>query len=132
MASIIYPKPGSTSTVYVGKEFVSECIPHRRVGGFDQNIDESKLWSIFEPFGEIKEVFIPRDRTIDNAHKGFGFVELAEEADARAAIENVHMNQFFGQTLKCNLARPSRIVLEGVNPSSGNEPGSTRGAFING
>lgn len=119
MTSFIYPKPGSVSTVYVGKTFPTRIIliiP----GGFDQSIDESKLWSIFETFGEIREIFLPRDQTVSGLHKGFGFVELAEEDDAKSAIDNLHMNQFFGQTFKCNLARPSRIVVEGVGSSSGN------------
>jgi RNA recognition motif-containing protein len=60
-------------------------------------------------------VFIPRDRTAEGGHRGFGFVEFENADDAKAAIDNMHMNRIFGETIRCNLARPTRITTAGIH-----------------
>lgn len=99
--SITYPAPGKQNTLYVG--------------GFGPSMDEEKLYNAFIIFGEIKEIFIPRDRTIEGGHRGFGFIEFESKEDARAAIDNMHMNEIFGDIIRCNLARPTRITTAGVH-----------------
>lgn len=99
--SVVYPAPGNKNTIYVG--------------GLDANIDEQKLHDAFIMFGEIKEVFIPRDRTIESTHHGFAFIEYFEAEDAKAAIDNMHMNEIYGQIIRCNMARPTRITTAGVH-----------------
>ena len=98
--SVIYPAPGNKTTIYVG--------------GFGPEIDESKLHAVFIPFGPIREVFIPRDTTTAGGHRGFGFVEYEESGDAKSAIDNMHMNEVWGDIIRCNMARPTRIVTAGV------------------
>jgi peptidyl-prolyl isomerase E (cyclophilin E) len=78
-------------------------------------MNESMLQMTFIPFGDIKEVFIPRDTTVEGTHRGFGFVEFEREEDARAAVDNMHLSEVFGQILRCNLARPTRITTSGVH-----------------
>ena len=62
------------------------------------------MQSAFVPFGELKEVHIPLDKTTGK-HKGFGFVQFIEDEDAEAAIDNMNENELFGRTLRVNLAR---------------------------
>lgn len=90
----------------------------RVLGGFGEDFDENMLYTAFLPFGNIKEVFLPRDHTAPAHHRGYGFVEFEEEEDAKAAIDNMHMNEVFNHVLKCNFARPTRIVTAGVHTSS--------------
>lgn len=99
--SITYPAPGKQNTLYVG--------------GFGPSMNEEKLYNTFIIFGDIKEVFIPKDRTIEGGHRGFGFIEFESKEDARAAIDNMHMNEIFGDIIRCNLARPTRITTAGVH-----------------
>jgi RNA recognition motif-containing protein len=39
-------------------------------------------------------------------HRGFGFIEFAEQSDALDAIDNMHLNELNGRVLKVNLSRP--------------------------
>mmetsp|Transcript_35181 Transcript_35181/g.77011 ORF Transcript_35181/g.77011 Transcript_35181/m.77011 type:complete len:123 (-) Transcript_35181:95-463(-) len=82
------------------------------VGGLDDNVDRAMLQAAFLPFGEIRTVEIPSDNKTGK-HRGFGFVEFAEEGDAQDAIDNMHESEFFGRTIRVNLARePSRKPRE--------------------
>ena len=77
------------------------------------------MHAAFIPFGELKEVFIPRDKTSDGGLRGFGFVEFKHAEDAKSAIDNMHMSQIWGQTIRCNLARPTRITTAGIHTAPG-------------
>ncbi len=136
--SVIYPRAESKATVYVGKlsyvrrrpllcrSFIN-CDGNglhlcSHLGGFGDEMDEEKLYAAFVTFGDIVEVFIPRD--VDSSrsngkHKGFGFVEYERSEDARAAIDNMHMNEIFGHVIRCNIARPTRIMTAAALGASG-------------
>ncbi|RLN95624.1 hypothetical protein BBJ28_00006844 [Nothophytophthora sp. Chile5] len=58
------------------------------VGGLDKQVTEQGLYTAFVPFGPLKSVQIPMDYKTQSS-KGFGFVEFEDEADARAAIDNM-------------------------------------------
>ena len=36
--------------------------------------------------------------------QGFGYVEFEKEQDARNSIDNMHLTEFFGLVIRCNLA----------------------------
>lgn len=36
--------------------------------------------------------------------QGFGYIEFEKEQDARNSIDNMHLNEFFGLVIRCNLA----------------------------
>ena len=74
------------------------------VGGLDESATEEIVYAAFIPFGDIREVNIPKDFT-ENKNKGFAFVDYEEEDDAAAAIENMHGSELLGKVLKVNLAR---------------------------
>lgn len=50
----------------------------------------------------------------DERHKGFGFVTFASSADAQDAIDNMDLNELRGKVLRVNLARPSKIPVQGL------------------
>lgn len=74
------------------------------VGGLDQSVTEETLFAAFIPFGDIREVNLPRDFT-ENTNKGFAFVDYEEEEDATAAVDNMHGSELQGKVLKVNMAR---------------------------
>eukprot|EP01029_Cantina_marsupialis_P021596 TRINITY_DN5196_c0_g1_i2.p1 TRINITY_DN5196_c0_g1~~TRINITY_DN5196_c0_g1_i2.p1 ORF type:complete len:120 (-),score=39.29 TRINITY_DN5196_c0_g1_i2:175-534(-) len=83
---------------------------HRRtvyVGGLEERVVEENLGKAFAPFGEIVSVNIPLDQ-LTQKNRGFGFVEFEEEEDARDAVDNMHLNEMFGRTIKVNIARPQK------------------------
>ncbi|CAG8555313.1 2892_t:CDS:2 [Paraglomus brasilianum] len=79
------------------------------VGGLDDQVNEQILHASFIPFGDIVEIQIPPDPASHNQHRGFGFVEFEEPADAQAAIDNMHLSELYGKVIKVNLARPMKM-----------------------
>ena len=59
----------------------------------------------FEEFGEIASVksIMDRDR---GRSKGFGFVEMPDDDEAKAAIAALNETEHMGRSLKVNEARP--------------------------
>ena len=82
------------------------------VGGLEENVTEEILYSAFIPFGDLKEVNIPKDFTA-NKHKGFGFVEFEDTEDAQEALENMDGAEIFGKVVRCNFAKPMTKVSSG-------------------
>lgn len=74
------------------------------VGGLDQSVTEEIVYAAFIPFGDLREVNLPKDFT-ENKNKGFAFVDYEEEEDAAAAVENMHGSELQGKVLKVNMAR---------------------------
>ncbi len=71
--------------------------------------DDNDLRELFEPFGEVTsaKVIFDRDR---NRSKGFGFVEMADDSSAKAAIAELNESSFEGRDLVVKVAedRPQR------------------------
>ncbi len=66
---------------------------------------ESELRSLFEPHGQVMRASIVMDRETGRS-RGFGFVEMANDNEARAAIEAVNGQEVGGRPLKVNEAKP--------------------------
>ena len=75
------------------------------VGNLSYNVSEGDLQRLFAQAGEVKEVALIMDRTTRQS-KGFGFVEMATEADAQKAIEMLNEYELDSRKLIVNLARP--------------------------
>ncbi|PVU98950.1 hypothetical protein BB559_001160 [Furculomyces boomerangus] len=80
------------------------------VGGLDSEVDNKILHAAFIPFGEIIEVDLPNDPGSHNLHRGFGFIEFEDPADAADAIDNMNGAELFGKTIHVNLAKPGKIA----------------------
>ena len=75
------------------------------VGNLSYDTDEAGLQAAFEADGRnVKEVFIMMDRETGRP-RGFGFVEMASDADAQAAIEALDGASLDGRNIKVNEAR---------------------------
>ena len=75
------------------------------VGGLPYNTTDDALRDAFSQAGSVVSVSIITDR-ITGKSRGFGFVEMADEAAAQAAIEMYNGKEFEGRTLTVNEARP--------------------------
>jgi cold-inducible RNA-binding protein len=75
------------------------------VGNMSFDTSEDDLRKAFEAHGQIDSVAIITDRDTGRP-KGFGFVEMSNGDEARAAIETLNAKDFMGRTLKVNEARP--------------------------
>ncbi|GJQ10058.1 hypothetical protein GpartN1_g1849.t1 [Galdieria partita] len=52
---------------------------------------------LFETFGEVKSVRLPRK--LDGTHRGFGFVEFLSKRDAATALQSLKDTHFYGRHL---------------------------------
>lgn len=75
------------------------------VGNLSYNSSEDGLRQKFEEFGAVESVNIIKDRTTGRS-KGFGFVEMADEASCDAAINSLNGTEVDGRSVTVSKARP--------------------------
>lgn len=75
------------------------------VGGIPYRTTEDEMRTAFEEAGQVASVSIIMDRMTGRS-RGFGFVEMADDAGAQAAIDRWDGKEFDGRTLSVSLARP--------------------------
>ena len=75
------------------------------VGNLPYSINESELAELFEGFGSVARVNVIIDRETGRS-KGFGFVEMDDQAEAEAAIEALNGSDMSGRPIRVNEARP--------------------------
>lgn len=66
---------------------------------------EDKLRTTFEEFGEVSSVKIIFDK-FEGRSKGYGFVEMVEDADGLKAIENLNDSELDGRTIVVKKSAP--------------------------
>ena len=75
------------------------------VGNLSYSVSNSDLEQLFGPFGTVQSAQVIQDRDTGRS-KGFGFVEMASDAEAQAAIRGLHDQEHDGRPLTVNEARP--------------------------
>lgn len=74
------------------------------VGNLSYRTEQESLRSLFTQFGEVVSATILSDRDTGQS-RGFGFVEMADQNAANAAVQGLNGSEFEGRTLKVNEAR---------------------------
>ena len=82
------------------------------VGNLGYSVTSQELEELFSEHGEVKQVNIIEG-------KGFGFVEMSNQAEAEKAKEALDGSDFKGLTLKVDEARPPRKRERGGRPPRG-------------
>ncbi|RJS92873.1 RNA-binding protein [Salinisphaera sp. Q1T1-3] len=75
------------------------------VGNLSWSSADDDLRAAFEAFGEVTSAKVIMDRETGRS-RGFGFVEMPNENEAREAIEGMNQKDLQGRTLRVNEARP--------------------------
>ncbi len=73
------------------------------VGNLSYNTYEDSLRNLFSSYGTVESVKIITDRDTGSS-KGFGFVEMSSDDEARAAIAGTNGQELDGRQLKVNEA----------------------------
>lgn len=73
------------------------------VGNMNYATTEAALTNLFGQYGEVVSSIIIKDRYTQQS-KGFGFVEMADEQAAEAAIATLNNQEFEGRRLRVNVA----------------------------
>src|SRR5271165_2818486 len=95
------------------------------VGNLSYNVSSSDLEQLFSQFGSVQSAQVITDRDTGRG-KGFGFVEMSNEAEAQEAIRNLHDQDHGGRRLTVNEARP-REPRPGGGGGGGYGGGGSRG-----
>lgn len=74
------------------------------VGNLSYSTDDQELETLFSQHGTVTSARVIIDR-YDNRSKGFGFVEMEDEAAADAAINALNGFEHMGRELKVSVAR---------------------------
>ena len=75
------------------------------VGNLPYSITDDELGELFTPFGELSSAKVIMDRDSGRS-KGFGFVEMVDNADAEEAIRALDGSSVSGRNIRVNEARP--------------------------
>jgi RNA recognition motif-containing protein len=75
------------------------------VGNLTYRVSSSDLEQLFSQFGSVESAEVISDRDTGRS-KGFGFVEMSSDNEARAAIDALHDQEHDGRRLTVNEARP--------------------------
>jgi cold-inducible RNA-binding protein len=85
------------------------------VGNLSFNTTENDLQDIFSAAGTVNEVLLIQDK-LTGKSRGFGFVTMASDAEAQAAVSQFHGKEVDGRTLTVNEARPREEFAGGGGP----------------
>jgi RNA recognition motif-containing protein len=75
------------------------------VGNLSFNTAETQVEQLFAALGTVDSVRLVRDRATGQS-RGFGFVEMTNDGEARAACQALDQQEFEGRRLTVNEARP--------------------------
>ena len=75
------------------------------VGNLTYRVSSSDLEQLFSQFGSVESAEVISDRDTGRS-KGFGFVEMSNDNEARAAIDALNDQEHDGRRLTVNEARP--------------------------
>ncbi len=75
------------------------------VGNLSYNATEETVRRAFESFGQVISARIIKDKNTGQS-RGFGFVEMLEQSQAQAAIENLNGKELLGRQMTVKEARP--------------------------
>ncbi len=79
------------------------------VGNLPFSATEQDLSDKFAAYGTVKSVELITVR-VTGRNRGFGFIEMASEVEAQAAIDSLNGTDYDGRPMKVNEARTLRKV----------------------
>ena len=75
------------------------------VGNLAWSVKDQDLQDLFAQHGEVTSARVMTDRDSGRS-RGFGFVEMADDASAQAAIDALNSSEVDGRALRVNEAKP--------------------------
>ena len=95
------------------------------VGNLSYKVTEKELQELFGEFGEV--AFAKVITRSDGRSKGFGFVEMAEEDHAKAAMGKLNQSTFMERTVVVNEAKEQEARSPRTGDGRGGYSGGGRG-----
>ena len=95
------------------------------VGNLSYDVDDAALRAAFEAYGEVASAQVITDRDTGRP-RGFGFVEMPSDEEAKAAIAGLNGTDLMGRALNVNEARPRTDRCGGGGGGGGGRRGPSR------
>ncbi|MCB0731667.1 MAG: RNA-binding protein [Ignavibacteriae bacterium] len=77
------------------------------VGNLSPDVSDEELEKAFTKHGRVKSAKVIRDM-FSRESKGFGFVEMLDNAEANLAIKEMNTSELNGKVIVVNEARPQK------------------------
>lgn len=90
------------------------------VGNLSYSVTDAELQSLFSTHGQIQSAQVIMDRDTGRS-KGFGFVEMSNDEEARAAIQALNGKDEGGRSLTVSEAKPRENRTSGGGSYGGGE-----------
>ena len=97
--AVIAAHPGRDIELHEGKQLMEIFVANIPFGSVEDDV-----LRLFDGFGTVKRVNIIRDRETGKS-RGFGFVEMADEEEARSAVKALDGIGLQGRSLSVSEAR---------------------------
>ena len=85
------------------------------IGNLPYDTTEEQVVDLFKEFGEVNRAALVKDRETGRP-RGFGFVEMPNDDEARKAIEGLSGKDYEGRPLTVNEARNRSASANSANP----------------
>jgi RNA recognition motif-containing protein len=92
------------------------------VGNLVWEVTADDLLALFQEHGGVTRAQVITDKETGRS-RGFGFVEMENDAEAQKAIDALNGQEFRGRALTVNEARPREERAGGGGPRSGGSSG---------
>lgn len=96
------------------------------VGSLSYGVDDNQLKDFFSSAGQVVSAAVINDK-FSGQSKGFGFVEMSSEDEAKEAIKQLNEKELDGRRITVNEARPREDRPNGFSGSHGNNRGGYGG-----
>ena len=94
------------------------------IGNLSRQVSDADLREAFEAFGTVASANVIKDKFTGES-RGFGFVEMADQAQAQAAIAGLNSKDLKGRALNVAEAKPRTDA----GPRTGGGGGRTGGGY---
>ncbi len=98
------------------------------VGNMSYDVDNTALEQLFTPYGAVTSAQVITDRDTGRS-KGFGFVEMENDAEAQAAIDALNGTENNGRKLNVSEAKPREDRPRGGGRGGYGGGGGGRGGY---
>lgn len=75
------------------------------IGNLSYQVTDQDLREVLSEYGQIRRLNLPVDRETGRM-RGFAFVEMSDEVQEDAAIDDLNGAEWMGRSLKVNRAKP--------------------------
>ena len=75
------------------------------ISNLSYDVNDNDLAELFEEYGQVSSAKVIMDR-YSGKSRGFGFVEMNDDEEAKKAIEALNQSEYDGKLINVNIAKP--------------------------